>query len=108
MTCKDGQIPDGPICPVCGGKRGPSGIGGGTWVHIIDKPAPYVVCLHLATGRAFTLNREYGLVDLCLTDQKKPKNYVSFWDGWLPTMKAQRPEWIEGLSKDEFTAYWMR
>lgn len=33
MNCPDGLLPDGPICPKCGGVRGPSGIGGGTWVH---------------------------------------------------------------------------
>lgn len=31
--CPDGLLPDGPTCPACGGKRGPSGVGGGTWVH---------------------------------------------------------------------------
>ena len=40
MSCKDGQLPDGPICPVCGGERLPSGIGGGTWVHIISSEKP--------------------------------------------------------------------
>lgn len=32
--CPDGLLPDGEICPRCGGKRGPSGIDGGSWVHI--------------------------------------------------------------------------
>lgn len=32
--CPDGLVPDGERCPRCGCKRGPSGIGGGTWVHI--------------------------------------------------------------------------
>jgi hypothetical protein len=31
--CPDGLLPDGEVCPRCGGRRGPSGIGGGTWVH---------------------------------------------------------------------------
>lgn len=31
--CPDGVLPDGPVCPRCGGRRGPSGVGGGTWVH---------------------------------------------------------------------------
>jgi hypothetical protein len=34
IQCPDGQLPDGEICPTCGKKRGPSGIDGGTWVHI--------------------------------------------------------------------------
>lgn len=31
--CPDGLLPDGEQCPRCGGKRAPSGVGGGTWVH---------------------------------------------------------------------------
>lgn len=33
-TCEDGVLPDGSICPKCGRDRGPSGVGGGTWVHL--------------------------------------------------------------------------
>jgi hypothetical protein len=33
VECPDGLLPDGDICPGCGKRRGPSGIGGGTWVH---------------------------------------------------------------------------
>lgn len=32
--CPDGLLPDGNKCPRCGGNRGTSGIGGGTWVHV--------------------------------------------------------------------------
>lgn len=32
--CPDGLLPDGEECPRCGGKRAPSGIDGGTWVHL--------------------------------------------------------------------------
>jgi len=31
--CPDGLLPDGECCPRCGGRRAPSGIDGGTWVH---------------------------------------------------------------------------
>jgi hypothetical protein len=31
--CPDAELPDGPICPLCGGVRAPSGEGGGSWVH---------------------------------------------------------------------------
>lgn len=37
--CPDGLLPDGDRCPKCGGPRAPSGIGGGTWVHV-RKAAP--------------------------------------------------------------------
>jgi len=36
--CPDGLLPDGPVCPRCGGHRGPSGIDGGTWVHYTPAP----------------------------------------------------------------------
>lgn len=32
--CQDGALPDGPTCPKCGGERAPSGVGGGSWVHV--------------------------------------------------------------------------
>lgn len=31
--CPNALTPDGPVCPRCGGRRGPSGVGGGSWVH---------------------------------------------------------------------------
>jgi len=31
--CPNGLTPDGPICPRCGKRRGPSGVDGGSWVH---------------------------------------------------------------------------
>ncbi len=35
--CPDGLLPDGESCPRCGGPRAPSGVGGGTWVHVADR-----------------------------------------------------------------------
>lgn len=31
--CPDALLPDGPVCPRCGGERAPSGVDGGSWVH---------------------------------------------------------------------------
>lgn len=31
--CPNALLPDGPICPRCGNRRGPSGVDGGSWVH---------------------------------------------------------------------------
>jgi len=31
--CPDALLPDGDICPRCGGPRAPSGVDGGSWVH---------------------------------------------------------------------------
>ena len=33
VSCPDELLPDGPICPRCGGERAASGCGGGSWVH---------------------------------------------------------------------------
>lgn len=32
--CPDGLLPDGESCPNCGHLRGPSGVDGGSWVHL--------------------------------------------------------------------------
>lgn len=34
IGCLDGLLPNGEFCPRCGGRRAPSGIDGGTWVHL--------------------------------------------------------------------------
>lgn len=34
MKCSNGLLPDGPTCPGCGKERGPSGVDGGSWVHM--------------------------------------------------------------------------
>jgi hypothetical protein len=32
--CENGLLPDGPTCPRCGKPRAPSGVDGGSWVHL--------------------------------------------------------------------------
>lgn len=39
--CPNGLLPDGPICPGCGHRREPSGVGGGTWVHVPEPREPW-------------------------------------------------------------------
>lgn len=36
--CQDALLPDGEVCPRCGGKRAPSGVDGGSWVHVGEAP----------------------------------------------------------------------
>lgn len=36
--CPNGLLPDGEICPRCGGPRAPSGVDGGSWVHFSSTP----------------------------------------------------------------------
>lgn len=38
--CPDALLPDGPVCPRCGGPRAPSGVGGGSWVHFPHESRP--------------------------------------------------------------------
>lgn len=38
MNCPDALLPDGEVCPRCGGPRAPSGVGGGSWVHVSTRP----------------------------------------------------------------------
>jgi hypothetical protein len=38
MKCPDALLPDGDTCPRCGGPRAPSGVDGGSWVHIDTSP----------------------------------------------------------------------
>jgi hypothetical protein len=37
--CPDALLPDGDTCPRCGWRRGPSGAGGGSWVHVRESGA---------------------------------------------------------------------
>lgn len=46
QKCPDGLTPDGPACPRCGGPRGPSGVDGGSWVHIQPRPEDTERCQH--------------------------------------------------------------
>lgn len=51
MSCPDGLTPDGDTCPRCDGKRAPSGIDGGTWVHVHRERDPESASLALSTLR---------------------------------------------------------
>lgn len=71
----------------------------------------YVIVVHTPTGRAWALTRRYAMMSELL---KKPyKDYLSAsktldqWDGWLPSMRSQVPEWAQPLPKAEFYAYWI-
>ena len=72
----------------------------------------YVIVVHIPTGRAFTLKRNYGLIDALVTDYKAvivaagQRLYTS-WPGWTPSGNWQRPDWIRDIPADEFTAYWL-
>lgn len=71
----------------------------------------YTVVVHKPTGRAFTLDRSYGLLNADIADYKTilvgTSRIVSAFDGWVPTGDWQRPEWIEGKPDAEFHAFWL-
>ena len=69
------------------------------------KSKKYVIVRHNPTGRSFSLDRAYELIDPDVEDCLDP-NYISVWQGWFPTMERQSPKWAKDISRDEFTAYW--
>lgn len=80
----------------------------------------YVIMLHEATGRWYALNRNYGLLRgiqgnredfVRLTDHHglgdNGKAYmVSRWAGWVPSDKAQIPEWAQRSKAEGWVARW--
>lgn len=66
-------------------------------------PNVYVVVIHKPTGRAYTLNRGYGLITETVENAQVPDAYESDWDGWR---EGNAPAWAEALPDTEFHAYW--
>ena len=69
---------------------------------------PYVIVVHKPTGRAFSMNRHYTVLDHDLGIYK-PENWVEDWDGWLT---FDHPEWVSKLGyfkliAKDFHAYWL-
>ena len=65
---------------------------------------PYVLVRHKSTGRTFSLNRGYTLLNPDLGNLNPPEKFVEEWDGW---MCLSRPSWTEGMDDSEFHAYWL-
>ena len=70
---------------------------------------PYIIVRHKPTGRAFSMNRGYYVLEPDLGIIEPPTEYVEDWDGWLT---IQAPRWVYDIGVvDEihkfFHAYWM-
>jgi len=76
-------------------------------LFVVLDPDTYIVVVHEPTHRAFTMDRGYELMDSDLPAIEAPvEGIVSVYFKWLPTMKHQRPAWIEEYPEAEFTGYW--
>jgi hypothetical protein len=64
----------------------------------------YVIIRHKDTGRAFSLGRDYMLLNPDLGNLDPPEKFVQEWDGWR---SGQLPAWAENMKAEEFHAYWL-
>lgn len=60
-ACPDALLPDGEICPRCGKLRAPSGVDGGSWVHV-DTSADAVVSSEYSGGKLTKTTLANGVV----------------------------------------------
>jgi len=73
---------------------------------------PYVIVVHKATLRGFTLNGGYRLIDADVKDCRTvpigaDQTVTQTVDKWITTGDWQRPEWTRGMNDNEFQAYWL-
>jgi hypothetical protein len=66
----------------------------------------YVLVRHNQTGRSFTMDRKYAIIqqEIILPDVPEGYDPKETWPGWTPDHVF--PSWAEILPKEEFTAYW--
>jgi hypothetical protein len=68
---------------------------------------PYVIVRHKSTGRTFSLDRAYQVLNADLGNLDPPEKFVDDWDEWLPGYYWQVPKWVNIEDKEEFHAYWL-
>jgi hypothetical protein len=80
------------------------------WVSLRElTKGAYIIVIHTPTGRAFSMTRNYGVLNSDLGIIDIPTEYVEDWSGWLT---IQAPAWVHEMGKlDEinqnFHAYWL-
>lgn len=83
LTCENGQMPDGPICPACGKERGPSGADGGSWVHLPRcEKCDEIVVTHYKSFqgvKSVTVYDKNGIIHEC--KKLTCENCGGDWDG---------------------------
>lgn len=87
--------------------------------HVIQIPSqqlplrfgePYVVILHINSGRAFANDSSYNLLKENLTEQEiiyAMRYNVQIWEGYMVN-ESQIPKWARGIPQNEFIAYWVQ
>jgi hypothetical protein len=73
------------------------------------KEKPYVIVRNKKSGRAFSMNRSYMVLEEDLGIIDIPDKYVEDWDGWLT---VQASAWVHAMGEldeinNQFHAYWM-
>lgn len=72
---------------------------------------PYVIVVHRPSGRAFTLDRGYRLLDSQFDDYQRiqvgDKRITNTHNKWLPTGESQRPAWVNPAEEKDYNAYWL-
>jgi hypothetical protein len=66
---------------------------------------PYVIVVHRPTLQAFSLDRNYGVLNPVTTVNIKEleERAIDTWDGYT----CEKPAWATYLKEDDFTAYWL-
>lgn len=70
---------------------------------------PYIIVRHTLTGRAFSMTRNYGVLNPDLGIIDRPTDFVEDWNGWLAT---DVPPWVDEMGTlneitQNFHAYWL-
>jgi hypothetical protein len=82
------------------------------WVAVAELKEvekPYVIVIHKPTSRAFSMTRNYGVLNPDLGIIDPPKKFVEDWDGWLV---LDVPAWVDemgdpGTISKHFHGYWL-
>jgi hypothetical protein len=64
-----------------------------------------LLVVHRKTGRAFSYNSEYELLEPLIVRAEKPAKFKSCRCFWKPC--CQIPRWAWGVRDTEFDVYWL-
>lgn len=69
------------------------------------KNETYIIVRHKMSGRAFSMARDYSVLENDLGIIDEPKDSIEDWDGWLPSYEWQRPDWVNQLGHPDYTTH---
>lgn len=64
-----------------------------------------MLVLHRGTGRAFTYDRKYEILEPLILDAEEPRKYESVRCFWKPMCVV--PAWAACIRDHEFDTYWL-